>query len=48
MIELQRTLAERNLSDPDPPDLVTVLVGTHPTAIERIGAALAWERGRRP
>jgi STE24 endopeptidase len=48
MIELQQQLSDRNLSDPDPPDLYTFLFGTHPPAIERIGAALAWERGERP
>jgi STE24 endopeptidase len=48
MIELQQQLADRNLSDPDPPDAFTFLFGTHPPAIDRIGAALAWERGERP
>jgi STE24 endopeptidase len=48
MIELQRQLADRNLSDPDPPAAFTFLFGTHPPAIDRIGAALAWERGERP
>jgi STE24 endopeptidase len=48
MIELQQQLADRNLADPDPPDAWTFVFGTHPPAIERIGAALAWERGERP
>ena len=48
MIELQQQLADRNLSDPDPPDAFTFVFGTHPPAIERIGAALAWEQGERP
>jgi STE24 endopeptidase len=48
MIELQRAITERNLSDPDPPGWVEFLFGTHPTTMERIGAALAWERGDRP
>jgi Zn-dependent protease with chaperone function len=48
MIELQQQLADRNLSDPDPPDAFTFLFGTHPPAIDRIGAALAWEQGERP
>ena len=48
MIELQERLADRNLSDPDPPGAFTFLFGTHPPAIDRIGAALAWERGERP
>jgi STE24 endopeptidase len=48
MIELQQQLADRNLSDPDPPGVFTFLFGTHPPAVDRIGAALAWEEGRRP
>ncbi|MDP9188670.1 MAG: M48 family metallopeptidase [Actinomycetota bacterium] len=48
LIELQRRLSATNLSDPDPPGLVSFLLGTHPTTTERIGAALAWERGERP
>ena len=48
MIQLQQQLADRNLSDPDPPGAFTFLFGTHPPAIDRIGAALAWERGERP
>jgi STE24 endopeptidase len=48
MIELQQQLADRNLSDPDPPGGFTFLFGTHPPAIDRIGAALAWEQGERP
>jgi STE24 endopeptidase len=48
MIELQQQLADRNLADPDPPDAFSFLFGTHPPVIDRIGAALAWERGERP
>jgi STE24 endopeptidase len=48
MIQLQQKLADRNLSDPDPPGAFTFLFGTHPPAIDRIGAALAWEQGERP
>lgn len=48
LIELQQRLAETNRSDPDPPGAATFLLGTHPTTVERIGAALAWERGDRP
>jgi STE24 endopeptidase len=48
LIELQQTLAKRNISDPDPPDVVSFLLGTHPTAVERIGAAIAWRQGERP
>jgi STE24 endopeptidase len=48
LIELQQRLARTNLSDPDPPDAVSFLLGSHPTALERIGAAKAWEDGKRP
>jgi STE24 endopeptidase len=43
LIELQTRLAERNLSDPDPPGWARFLFGTHPTTLERIGAAEAYE-----
>lgn len=36
-IELERGLAIRNLSDPDPPKLLHELFGTHPTTRERLG-----------
>lgn len=42
LIDLQTRLARTNLADPDPPDIVTYLLGTHPTTVERIGAAVAW------
>ena len=48
MIALQQQLADRNLSDPDPPAAFSFVFGTHPPAIDRIGAALAWEQGERP
>jgi STE24 endopeptidase len=48
LIELQQRLAKTNLSDPSPPGIVSFLLGTHPTAMERIGAALAYEQGQRP
>ena len=48
MIQLQQQLADRNLSDPDPPGVFTFLFGTHPPAVDRIGAAVAWEQGERP
>ena len=48
MIELQQQLADRNLADPDPPGAFSFLFGTHPPTIDRIGAALAWEQGKRP
>ena len=48
MIRLQQQLADQNLADPDPPGLYRFVFGTHPTTIDRIGAALAWEQGERP
>jgi STE24 endopeptidase len=48
MIELQQQLADRNLSDPDPPGIFSFLFGTHPPAVDRIGAAVAWQQGERP
>jgi STE24 endopeptidase len=47
LIDLQRKLARTNLSDPDPPELYHDLFGTHPSTVERIGAALAFEEGQR-
>lgn len=43
-IELERSLALRNLGDPDPPALLHALFGTHPTTLERIGFGVAAER----
>jgi STE24 endopeptidase len=41
MIRLQRRIAESNLSDPDPPAAWQKVFGTHPSALDRIGLALA-------
>ena len=41
-IELQQRLAADNHSDPDPSGPVDALLRTHPTAVQRIGAALAY------
>jgi len=42
-IALERSLATRNLGDPDPPALFQTLFGTHPTTIERIGYGVTFE-----
>jgi STE24 endopeptidase len=42
-VDLERRLAIRNVSDPDPPGLLHVLFGTHPTTAERIGIGEAWQ-----
>lgn len=44
LVDLQLRLAAENVSDPDPPGWVQVIGGTHPTTVERIGAALAYRR----
>jgi STE24 endopeptidase len=43
-IALERRLATTNVSEPDPPAFFQLLFGTHPTAVERIGAGEAWAR----
>jgi STE24 endopeptidase len=43
-IAFQRRIAIKNVSDPDPPEWVTFLLGTHPPTIERIGQAEAAAR----
>ena len=47
-IDVERRLAISNLIDPSPPRVLQVLFGTHPTTEERIGYAVAIERGARP
>ena len=42
--QLERRLAIRNISDPDPPRLLHVFFGTHPTTAERIGIGEAWQK----
>jgi STE24 endopeptidase len=44
LIALQRKLAVTNLAQPEPPAALQSLFGTHPTTIERIGAAVTYER----
>jgi STE24 endopeptidase len=46
LVSFQRRLTVQNVSDPDPPGWVHALLGTHPTAVERIGQALAFSRSR--
>ena len=43
-VELQRRLTVSNVGDPSPPGLVHWLLGTHPSAVERIGAAVTFRR----
>jgi STE24 endopeptidase len=41
LIGFQQRIVEKNVSDPEPPAWVHFLLGTHPTAMDRIGQALA-------
>ncbi len=43
-IDLERSLALRNIGDPDPPVITQALFGSHPTTIERIGFGRRWEQ----
>jgi STE24 endopeptidase len=43
-IAFERRIALRNVIDPDPPGWARFLLGTHPSTVQRIGAALAYER----
>jgi STE24 endopeptidase len=45
-IAVDRKLAVDNVSEPEPPRLLQLLFGTHPTTMDRIGAALTWSRER--
>src|SRR4051812_12278147 len=42
LIDFQRKITVQNVGDPDPPGWVSFLLGTHPTAVQRIGQALAF------
>jgi STE24 endopeptidase len=42
LVDLQLQLARTNLSDPDPPGWSSALFGTHPSTVDRIGAALSY------
>ena len=43
-IGLEKRLTIQNISDPDPPELLQALFGTHPTTLERLGYAETYER----
>jgi STE24 endopeptidase len=45
-VSLERQLARANLSDPEPPAFYRFLFATHPSVMQRIGAGLAYDRGR--
>jgi STE24 endopeptidase len=46
-IDLEHRLSVKNVGDPDPPELLHLLFGTHPTTIDRIGIGEAYARGER-
>jgi STE24 endopeptidase len=43
-VGFQRRIAVKNVAEPDPPAWVRVVLGTHPTTMQRISQALALER----
>jgi STE24 endopeptidase len=43
-IAFQKRIAVKNVSDPDPPKAAHLLLGTHPTTLQRIGQAEAFRR----
>jgi len=45
-VTMERRLTLSNVADPDPPRALAWLFGTHPAPIDRIGAAIAFERER--
>ena len=44
LIDFQRRITVKNVSDPQPPGVARFLLGTHPSTLERIGMAKAFER----
>jgi STE24 endopeptidase len=40
-IDFERRITIKNVADPDPPQLLHLLFGTHPTTVERIGYGVA-------
>ena len=47
-ITFEQRITRANVSDPDPPRWRSLLLATHPPALERIGAAVAYAAGARP
>ena len=45
-IAVERKLTVENIGDPEPPAILHLLFGTHPTTMDRIGAALTWSEDR--
>jgi STE24 endopeptidase len=45
-VSFERSIALQNVADLDPPRWLTAVIATHPSTLERIGAAVAWDRRR--
>jgi STE24 endopeptidase len=45
-ISFQRRIALRNLAEPNPPRWLRLLAGTHPSTVQRIGIAKAYEQAK--
>jgi STE24 endopeptidase len=43
-VSFERAIALQNVADVKPPRWITALMATHPSIVERIGAAVAWAR----
>ena len=47
-VDLQKRLAVTNVADPSPPGFLQCLFGTHPTTMQRIGAAVTYANSSAP
>ncbi|MDP9346359.1 MAG: M48 family metalloprotease, partial [Actinomycetota bacterium] len=47
LIGFEKGIVLRNVADPDPPRILNAFLGSHPTTVERIGIAKAYEAGAR-
>jgi Zn-dependent protease with chaperone function len=47
-IGFEKRITVQNVAEPDPPGWAEVLFGTHPTTLQRIGAAVAFRNAARP
>jgi STE24 endopeptidase len=47
VIAFEKGITLRNVANPDPPGWASFLLGTHPTTMQRIGAAEAYRDGKR-
>ena len=47
-IGFEKRITVQNVAEPEPPRWAEVLFGTHPTTLERIGAAVAFRDAARP